>query len=380
MIATRSSRGFYHWFFVGNLSQFHRKTHPLSTLAFPLSLNDDHQYIRDGMQSAWEECGQQYWNENENELSKVELVDHFPAKYPNGVERPTLGCRALVQRSLRVTTIIMKEMTDWKEEVRLHSLKLLWQVVLHGEKAFTAKFIEVFPPLAISCMDQVEPVASEALKVAELIGMLVDYASWKEHVFDVLKVTTPNLGVLKCFSALYAGADGDKATDVQRIATILLDTNICHSVNGRYQETLLGIVDQLVRLHLSESIETNDERRIEECLYALLVKIIALAENNETLQTVGNGILMKLAGDPSGLRELNSKYLGRVFDSIEDLDAENSESCDAIILLHGLIVLCGYQKEYLESMKKAITMVLDHATPTAKIKIFAAISKVRSGN
>lgn len=330
----------------------------------------------------WEQCGKQYFNENENELSKIELVDHFPSNYPVGVGRPTLGCRAIVQRSLRVTSIILKEIVDWKEEVRLHSLKLLWQVVLHSERSFTAKFMEIFPTLSMSCMDQVHPVAKEALKVAELIGMLLGYDSWKHHALEALQ-KSPNLGVLKSFSALYAGADCSKTTDVHRIATILQDTSICHSVNSKYQESLLVLIDLLVDLFLNQSVETGvtniclrDDKGTEECLYTLLVKIISLTENDEVLQTLGKDILVKLSGDPSNISKLNSKYLRRVIDSIEDLDSENSELADVIILLHGLIVHCGFQKEYLESMKTAITLVLDHATPTAKIKIFAAISKV----
>ncbi len=328
------------------------------------------------------QCGKQYFNENENELNKIELVDHFPNKYPVGVERPTLGCRAVVQRSLRVTSIILKEIIDWKEEVRLHSLKLLWQVVLHSEKSFTYKFIEIFPTLSMSCMDQVRPVANEAMKVAELIGMLVEYESWKGHALDALQ-KTPNLGVLKCFSALYTGAaDHDKATDIHRIGTILLDTNICHSISPKYQETLLVIIGSLVDLFLNQSVETSrnicltNDKGTEECLYILVVKIIALADNDANLQKSGNDILVKLSGDPSTVAKLNAKYLGRVIDSIEDWDSENSELSDVIILLHGLIVHCGYQSEYLESMKKAISLVLDHATPSAKIKILAATSKV----
>lgn len=232
-------------------------------------------------------------------------------------------------------------------------------------------------------MDQVQPVANEALKVAELIGMLMDYDSWIGFGLEALQ-TTPNLGVLKCFASLYTGADdSDKAKDVHRIATILLDTSICHSVNSKYQETMLQFVDLLVDLFLNRSIENgaqnislSDTKGTEECLYTLSAKVVALAENNETLQKLGSEILVKLAGDASTVARLHSKYMGRVIDSIEDLDSENSERSDVIILLHGLIVNAGFQKKYLESMKKAITLVLDHATPAAKIKIFAAISKV----
>lgn len=231
-------------------------------------------------------------------------------------------------------------------------------------------------------MDQVQPVANEAMKVAEVMGMLLEYDSWKDHGLEALE-KTPNLGVLKCFSALYSGAGYYKTNDLHRIATILQDVSICHSVNPKYQEALLVLIDLLVDLFLDQPAEIaikqiclTDDKGTEECLYTLLVKLIALTEANESLQKLGKCILVKFSKDPSTVSKLNSKYLGRVIDSIEDLDSENSELSDVIILLHGLIVNCGFQKEYLQSMKTAITLVLDHATPSAKIKIFAAISKV----
>lgn len=276
----------------------------------------------------------------------------------------------------------MKELIDWKEEVRLHSLKLLWQVVLHGEKSFTAKFIEIFPILSKTCMDEVQAVASEAIRVAELTGMLLDYVSWKDHGLDGLQ-KSPNLGVLKCFSALYLGAGRGKTCDVHRIAVVLQDPNISHSLNLKYQEALLILVDRLVDSFLDEAVENaidninlNNDKGTEECLYILLVKIISLAEEDDHLQELGKNILVKLARDQLTVPKLHSKYMARLIDSIEDLDSENSELSDVIILLHGLIILGGFRKEYLESMKNSIKLVLEHATPNAKIKIFAAISKV----
>lgn len=233
-------------------------------------------------------------------------------------------------------------------------------------------------------MDPVQPVANEAMKVAEVMGMLLEYDSWKDHGLEALE-KTPNLGVLKCFSALYTGAGYFKNNDVHRIAMILQDNSICHSVNSKYQEALLVLIDLLVDLFLDQQVDTamkqlcltnTNDKGTEECLYTLLVKLIALTEANESLQKLGKCILVKLSKDPSTVTKLNAKYLGRVIDSIEDLDSENSELSDVIILLHGLIVHCGFQKEYLESMKTAITLVLNHATPSAKIKIFAGISKV----
>ena len=66
-----------------------------------------------------------------------------------------------MQRSLRMIKLVLREMGDWKEDVRIHSLKLLGQAVIHCEKALTAMFIDIYPVLAISCMDTDERVVNE---------------------------------------------------------------------------------------------------------------------------------------------------------------------------------------------------------------------------
>ena len=79
------------------------------------------------------------------ELQKLLLIDAIPENYPNDSiipKRPTLGCRALVQRSLKVLNIVLHEMEDWKEEVRLHSTKLLKQIVIHSESFLAIKLVE----------------------------------------------------------------------------------------------------------------------------------------------------------------------------------------------------------------------------------------------
>lgn len=81
------------------------------------------------------------------------MVDDIPENYMQDIKRPTLGCRAIVQRSLRMLNVTLYEMEDWKDEVRLHSLKLLGQIVIHCEKYLTSKFMDIYPVLAKSCRD-----------------------------------------------------------------------------------------------------------------------------------------------------------------------------------------------------------------------------------
>lgn len=117
------------------------------------SLKDDSPEVREEIEKLWIKCGKLYFEENQTELDKIEMIDKKPNNYPDNIKRPTLGCRALVQRNLKFVKSVMWETSDWKEEIRLHSLKLMWQIVLHAEKYISKDFMEIFPHLSRACED-----------------------------------------------------------------------------------------------------------------------------------------------------------------------------------------------------------------------------------
>lgn len=340
------------------------------------------------------ECGGKYFEENQKELQKIELIDTgFPcSNYTESVAkvRPTLGCRALVQRSLRMINIITREMLDWKEPVRLHSLKLLWEVVLFAEKAFTCKFMDVFPALAKVCQDEEKSVVKEAYRVAFLMGQLLNYDDWMVHALRDLKKHPNNLGILRCFTALFSGAEiDDKRNSIAEISKLISTSEMCHSLNENYQSTLLDCIEQMVIIHLSkieskgetkeETKEENLTENEEKYLFEILVKTIALsnAHSNEEVANRSINLYEKFCQTPINRINLQGKYLKDVIDDIEDLDCEHSERSERIIMLYGCIKFCGFQPEYFDSMKTAIKMVLDNCTANAQIKVLSSVSMVR---
>lgn len=348
-------------------------------------MKDDFHDIREEVSAQFVRCGEKYFEENEKELQKIELIDHeFPcSNYTETVckQRPTLGCRALVQRSLRMIVIIVKEMLDWKESVRLHSLKLLWEVVLFAEKAFTCKFMEVFPTLAKTCQDDDKSVVEEAQRVAYLMGRLLDYENWMEHAIRDIKKFPSILGILRCFNSLFAGAElRDKQNSVEEIAKLISTTEMCHNLNDCYQSALLDLIEQLVDIHLEKvdltvSAEPNEE---EKYLFEVLVKTVALsnAHEHDEIGTCGQHLYERFCRGDKNRVILQGKYMKHVIEDIEDLDCEHSERSERIVMLFGLIKLCGFQMEYFESIQTAVEMVLENSSANAKIKILSAVSIV----
>lgn len=349
------------------------------------SLKDDLVGIREEINAAFIRCGDQYFEENEKELQRIELIDHeFPCS--NYVElvtktRPTLGCRALVEKSLRMINIIVKEMLDWKEEVRLHSLRLLWEVVLFAEKAFTCKFIEIFPALAKACQDDENSVVKEGKRVAFLMGQLLNYENWMEIVMRDFKKFPNYLGILRCFNSLFAGAEVEhKQNSVEEIAKIISTSDMCHNLNEHYQSVLLDLIEQMVTIHLKkiENSEADQLANEEKYLFEILVKTVALsnAHDNNEIAARGLNLYETFCKTSENRVLLQGKYMTDVIDDIEDLDCEHSERSERIIMLFGCIKLCGFQKEYFSTMQAAIKMVLENSTANAQIKVLSGVSMV----
>lgn len=277
-------------------------------------------------------------------------------------------------------------MQDWKEDVRLHAVKFLWQIVLHTERSLTAKIADIFPVLCRCCHDTDRAVRTEAVAVANLLGHLLDYKCWIDYAVRQL-VLSANIGVLTCFAEMFRDAPrSQKSNDVHRIAVLLNEPAFSHNLTGDYQLVVLGIMEQLVALYVADlstqldDIQLNDNGKsstTKAIMYGICLKVIALAAGNPDVADCGTNVLEQLVDGKANVKEAHRQYLQGILERLQDLDAENSERAEPILLLHGIIALCGFQIEYLSAMVKAIETVMEHGTANARIKIFSGICVVR---
>lgn len=354
--------------------------HYLISISF-FSLTDDTAEVRDDILVRWQEAGELYYKENETELAKAKLIDKVPANYPTEYDRPTLPCRAIVQRSLRIVNLVLHEMEEWKEDIRLHATKLLKIVVLHAEKTFSTLFMEVNPVLCKTCMDSDKDVAAEALKVAQLCGILLDYETWSKHALtEFSKFYT--LGHLKCLNAMYQSSGVERFKDITKIVSLLTDTEVCHQLKESYQQELLSFLEALVsdfhRVFTANEIEglANESDRVstEKMLYTVILKSAAFAyEDSQAIRDRALQVLAKLNPDTEQLHE---HHLADVINSLENLESSNSDAAESILLLAGIVFVCGFRRPYDDALRKALGTALEHAIPQGKIKLFSSISIV----
>lgn len=377
------------------------------------------------------ECGQQYYNENESDLKKVSLVDHPVPNYASiNRPRPTLGCRALVQRRFEQIPIIVRELQDWKEEVRLHSLKLLHLIVFYAESNFCRHFDAVYTALAKCCQDTDVKVVAEAKNVGKLMGVFIKYQFWFERKLENMKnmKNVASVGVLRLFGSLFSGVLlENKMHEVERVSCLLSYWEVFHNLDPRFQNALQDLAEQLIDLYLYKieikfpvdevivenvkasekstnvrnkeskpSTLTDDREEIkdeiikpkfyksleERFLLQIMVKVWAFSDGNDDkgLQEKAMAAFLKLAKAPENLPRLYEAHLGDLIGLIQELELEHTERSDRIILLCGCLKLCGFRKQYFIVMKNALVAVLRNSETNARIKILSAISMVFLNN
>ncbi|TDG46351.1 hypothetical protein AWZ03_007240 [Drosophila navojoa] len=341
-------------------------------------LKDDSPEVLSHIRPLWEKCGVQYYEENEAELSQQEIGDLQVENYPAGVQRPTIGCRGLVQRALRLLQLITRETSDWKDNVRLHSLKLLYQFILHAEASMTAKFFEVYPHVSHACCDNEPIIAAEAKKVADLMGRLLSYDAWIDHGFDGLERNARE-SFLKCFYYMFTASLGGTYEHLQRLGKLLRCTDYSHTLKPGFQLYILKTLDTILdkSSKVTASIEQLKDLYLNVYVTAMKVMALSYALHNEDTEDVKRGqmILKRLVQlEETSLGKLHESWFGIVLLDVDNLDAALDENAEPVLLLYGLIHLGKIRSTYLPQLIEKIKLVFQHCCDTAQVRIFSILS------
>lgn len=291
------------------------------------------------IQKLWINAGDQYYLENQNELQSLIQIDGLPLNYPQYLERPTIGCRALVRRSLQVLNAVLHEMEDWKEEVRLHSTKLLMQIVVHSEDQLSFKYYDINAVLCKTCNDPEPVVAKHAIEIAKLIGHFVEAKTWSKYILDEMKIRQNKLGVFKCLNAIFSkSTDSARFESLDEISDALLDPAICHNNAENFQKELMTFVASLL-----QGIPKGNDKIVEK-LYTTVLKSSAACYDHDDVRSIGINLLSELAAaTDTSVNGLHQKFLKPCLNTLDLIDRPNDDAAVQVTILYGIICLCGFQ-------------------------------------
>lgn len=341
-------------------------------------LKDESPEVLNHIYPQWLKCGIQYFNENEAELSQQEISDLPVENYPKDVKRPTIGCRGLVQRSLRLLQLITRETSDWKDNVRLHALKLLYQFVLHAEAAMTAKFFEIYGDLAHACIDHVAEVNAEAAKVADLMGRLLSYDAWIDHGFDGLERNARE-SYMRCFYHMFTASLGGTYEQLMRLAKLLRCTDYSHTLKPGFQHYILKLLNTIVDKTLKINAGQNELEDLYESVYVCAIKVMALSSSLENVGdedvNFGQTLIEKMVKLlNTSVPKTHERWFHLALQDVINLDAALEDNAEPVMLLNGLINMCHIRATYVHDLIEKVKIVFQHCCDSAQVKIFSSLS------
>ncbi|XP_017099772.2 dynein axonemal assembly factor 5 [Drosophila bipectinata] len=341
-------------------------------------LKDDCPDVVKDISGKWLLCGKQYFFENEAELSQQELSDPPVENYPKNVLRPTIGCRGLVQRSLRLLQLITRETGDWKENVRLHSLRLLYQFVLHAEAAMTPKFFEIYSDVAYACIDPVPEVSAEAAKVADLMGRLLAYDAWIEHGFTGLERNARE-SYMRCFYYMFTASLGGDYEQLMRLAKMLREVEYSHTLKPGFQRYILKLLDTVLQKSLKINAGQEELTELYKCVYVACIKVMALSHSltggrNKDVE-FGQTLIEKIISfEQVSEAKLHERWFHLALKDVENLDATLEDNAEPVMLLDGLINICLIRATYISDLIDKVKVVFAHCCDSAQVRIFSTLS------
>uniref|UniRef100_A0A6P4ECL2 Dynein assembly factor 5, axonemal n=1 Tax=Drosophila rhopaloa TaxID=1041015 RepID=A0A6P4ECL2_DRORH len=338
-------------------------------------LKDESPEVLSHIYPQWLKCGKLYFEENEAELCQQEISDLPVENYPKDVKRPTIGCRGLVQRSLRLLKLITRETSDWKDNVRLHALKLLYQFVLHAEAAMTAKFFEIYGDLAHACIDPVAEVNAEAAKVADLMGRLLSYDAWIDHGFDGLERNARE-SYMRCFYHMFTSSLGGSYDQMMKLAKLLRSTDYSHTLKPGFQLYILKLLDTILDKSLKINAGQEELQDLYEAVYVSAVKVMALSYSlSGNLINEGKMLIDKIVKfEQISEAKLHERWFPLALKDVENLDAALEDNAEPVLLLDGLINICLIRATYIVDLMEKVKLVFEHCCDSAQVKVFSSLS------
>lgn len=287
-------------------------------------LNDEVPETRAEAHTLWLQVGLQYQRENEKDFKdELDFLTQLPKHYPKDLERPNLGCRVLVQRTIgKLTSALARELSSWQADVRVRCSQLLCAVAHHAEDGITQHLQELLVAMYATARDEDERVVVNIVRASQLIGTFVPVDTWKKLILPAIE-DGAHYGHLTVLANLIRGAPQDLVcSELREISQLLVDPNVCQSRKARYQKELINCVNsiedkysdelsgdigsllfRIVATVFSIRDKENDEV-LDERMFQRLSDVLKL-DNVDDLWKIFLGDLLKsLNGDPKGWTEV----------------------------------------------------------------------------
>ncbi|KAF7387433.1 hypothetical protein HZH68_013110 [Vespula germanica] len=213
-------------------------------------LHDEIETIRITAAKMWDEAGQLYMKENQNDekfKDKMDFLTEEPKHYPPNITRPNLGCRTIAQENLcKLINGITRELSDWMADIRVRSAQLLCVLILNIEQYVTQHIEKMLPAIYSACNDEDKRVVDNIEIAAEYLGYFVPPQIYCHLALPTLE-SSPTAGHLRAFSAIIRCTEKSiLLPHIEKISNFLQQSHICRSKKSIYQQQLLSCCNSII--------------------------------------------------------------------------------------------------------------------------------------
>ncbi|KAK3881699.1 hypothetical protein Pcinc_013855 [Petrolisthes cinctipes] len=299
-------------------------------------LRDDDVDVRHRAKELWRKVGGKYEEENEDHL-KVDIeFDVAVHHYPPSEERPGVGCRMLVQRSLvHILPGLMTDLDDWQAGSRLQSAKLLTTLVLNADKGVTQYTEKILTGLYLAAGDKETNVVRQVLECSSYLGYFVEPATYLPLVLPRLCATGHGERTLSVLSALISSGQTDLLQPhFQEIIKAVYCEEVAFNSQTEHQSSLLQLLEGLLK-------NCNPSESSYE-LFNILLFIMSSSAEQENVDSALQ--ILEILAQKTGhteVKELFSRHTGIILEKSLSSASAWTEHNPHFLMFVGLLELAG---------------------------------------
>ncbi|XP_044590648.1 dynein axonemal assembly factor 5 [Cotesia glomerata] len=339
-------------------------------------LHDEILEIRLKAQNLWDAAGSLFLKENESDekiKNKMDFLAEDLDHYPPNIKRPNLGCRLIVQQNIgKLIGGIVRELGDWKADIRVRSAQLLAVLTLNAEQYITQHIEKLLPAMYMACNHQDIRVVDNIILAAEYIGYFVPPETYCQLVLPTLEDGNITAGHLAVLAAILRGTERKSLLDkLDDIGNFLELSHICRSKKANYQQQILRCCEAVI------NVSKDDCIIIANNLFTTIFTVWSMS-HQEHQQIFAKQLMEKLVvvTKSESLQELFSLNLREILLNIKDSSKSWTGYSPDVYIFR--LCLTEAKSASAENMDIVLTILKDTMTKDAdaelRLKFFILLS------
>ncbi|KAJ1526826.1 hypothetical protein ONE63_008394 [Megalurothrips usitatus] len=331
------------------------------------SLNDQSPDIQEKAWDLWNEAGEKWKKENEDDIKdKMDFLDCLPDHYPAKLRRPNIGCRTLVKRNLhKIAPALVRELEDWLVDVRIKASQLLCVLILNAETDLHQYVEQLLVGMYRACNDEDPRVVSNIERASQIMGYFVPPTNYWTLMHPVMEDSC-HQGHLRVLASVMSGAQqSDLLAFSPTVARFLHQPSICRSREASYQSQLIKCCCAIMDICGQDCVNVSQE------LFNILVTVLALAGSDIILENA-QAALQKLQ-NYEGFQDINDlyrKYMRQLLEDVSSAPQLWTIHCPERLIFQSVIVNCGQAlSDCLDIMMSTLSASLQPENQDAEMKL-----------